>query len=73
MGFQRQLTVGILWRDNRSVPQIRLSGRWLKDCGFEPWEKIRVTVCSDALVVRPAGKENHHLDQDESGCNGLDG
>lgn len=53
MTIQRQLTVGILWRDNEPVPQIRLSGRWLADCGFAPGEKIRVIAGPEGLTVRP--------------------
>ncbi len=53
----------ILFRGNRAIangrytitlPEIRLMGKWLGDCGFEPGQHIEVTTEHNKLTITPA-------------------
>ena len=35
----------------RRIPAVTLSGLWLKDCGFEPGDKISVERTDDGKLV----------------------
>ncbi len=48
----RQLTVSYLYQSGRpDIPFIRLHGKWLKDAGFFPSDRISVTVEQKKLVI----------------------
>lgn len=32
-------------------PEIRLAGKWLLECGFEPGDKVIATVCKNKIVL----------------------
>lgn len=53
--MRRAITVGELYRTNRRhesvVPQIRLSGRWLADAGFNIGDVVTVEVGDQELYV----------------------
>jgi hypothetical protein len=52
----RKLTVGTLVRtpglDGKRVPYIRLSGDWLKKCGFKSERRITVSSTHKQLIIR---------------------
>jgi len=35
-------------------PEIRLIGKWLQDCGFQPGQHIEVTTEQNRLTITPA-------------------
>jgi hypothetical protein len=45
-------TVSTYWRDNEAVPQVRLSGNWLQQAGFELGREFEIGVEPGVLVVR---------------------
>jgi hypothetical protein len=47
----RVAKVGVLTRDSRSVPMLRLSGRWLAEAGFETGQEIEVHVQQGTLTI----------------------
>lgn len=44
MKNHRQIIVSTIYRRNKKVPYIRLSGHWLAECGFQMGQKIHVYV-----------------------------
>lgn len=36
------------------LPEIRLMGKWLADCGFEPWQHIQILQEPDKLTITRA-------------------
>lgn len=50
----RSGTVCGRWRENKQVPEVRLSGSWLQAAGFELGQMFEVEVEKGALVIRPA-------------------
>lgn len=53
----RSLTVTYSFRDNRSVPMIRLRGKWLANAGFDEGIRVRVEVKEGALVLTRISEE----------------
>ncbi|GAB2954800.1 hypothetical protein GCM10027048_20420 [Hymenobacter coalescens] len=53
MKTSRKLTITHRWRNNRSVPEIRLTGLWLREVGFWPNSKVRVELQGKQLVLIP--------------------
>jgi toxic protein SymE len=47
----RSLTVTYSFRDNRSVPMIRLRGKWLTEAGFQEGQCVQVDVASGRIVL----------------------
>lgn len=55
----RRCTVGYKYYDElrgeqvvgRAVPMLRLSGRWLEQCGFAVGDELQVTVGEGVLVL----------------------
>lgn len=37
-----------------SIPQIRLQGKWLKECGFEPGCQVHIQCADGKLVITKA-------------------
>jgi len=48
----RLLTVCGRWRGSRRIPDIRMSGVWLKEAGFDLGQTIEVEVEAGALTIR---------------------
>ena len=46
------LTVYYHYQNNKQVPIIRLQGKWLRQLGFEPGDKITVVTRKGLLLVR---------------------
>lgn len=51
---------GRFMADHYSInfPEIRLIGKWLLDCGFEPGQHIEVTTERNKLTIIPAWFED---------------
>lgn len=60
---ERRLKIHYQWRKRRRsshfVPNIRLSGEWLRDAGFEIDEQVTVKVEPGKLVVLAANGGTH--------------
>ncbi len=53
--YIRRLSVSYLYQSGRpDIPFIRLHGKWLKDAGFFPSDRISVTVEKQKLVIEMA-------------------
>lgn len=53
----RKATVTYSFRDNRSVPMIRLRGDWLKHVGFEEGRQIHIEVAEGKLILSLTAEE----------------
>lgn len=42
------------WRENKQVPEVRLSGNWLQAAGFDLGQMFEVRVEKGALMIRAA-------------------
>ncbi|MBD3722198.1 type I addiction module toxin, SymE family [Klebsiella pneumoniae] len=59
---QRRYTVGYLpGRGDASTPSLHLSGKWLKDAGFETGTGVTVKIAGDCIVLIPDNDEIHEL------------
>ncbi len=38
------------WK-NKIYPSLKLSGKWLEDCGFNPQDKVQITVSKEVLLI----------------------
>jgi toxic protein SymE len=38
-------------------PEIRIAGKWVQQCGFQPGDRILVTVCRNQIILE---KEVHY-------------
>lgn len=47
----RKATVSYSFRDNTTVPMIRLRGKWLKRAGFEEGTLVEITVSDGSLTL----------------------
>ncbi|MGQ7934258.1 SymE family type I addiction module toxin [Paraburkholderia sp. D1E] len=36
------------------LPRMKLSGRWIETAGFEPGQRVRITVEHQRLIITPA-------------------
>lgn len=53
----RKTTVTYTFRDNATVPMIRLRGQWLKQAGFDEGTVLQVAISEGKLtltVIQPA-------------------
>ena len=50
----RKATVSYSFRDNTTVPMIRLRGKWLKRAGFEEGTPVEITVADGRLTLTAA-------------------
>jgi Toxin SymE, type I toxin-antitoxin system len=53
----RKATVTYSFRDNRSVPMIRLRGKWLEAAGFVEGRLIHVEVTEGILILTRVDRE----------------
>ncbi|QIU89550.1 SymE family type I addiction module toxin [Yokenella regensburgei] len=61
---QRRYTVGYLPnRGDTSTPAINLSGKWLREAGFETGNGLTVKIAGDCIVLIPDNKETQELRQ----------
>jgi len=51
--------VGFMNGYSLKFPEIRLMGKWLQDCGFQPGQEINVATAANKLVItiQPKSKE----------------
>lgn len=47
----RKATVSYSFRDNTTVPMIRLRGKWLKRAGFDEGARVEVIVADGSLTL----------------------
>jgi len=47
----RKVTVSYTFRDNTTVPMIRLRGKWLKRAGFGEGNLVEITVADGSLTL----------------------
>jgi len=47
----RKATVSYSFRDNATVPMIRLRGKWLKRAGFEEGTLVEIAVSDGSLTL----------------------
>jgi hypothetical protein len=47
----RKITVTYCFRDNKTVPMLRITGAWLKRAGFEEGRPVSVDVGDGRLVL----------------------
>ncbi|WP_353954743.1 SymE family type I addiction module toxin [uncultured Chryseobacterium sp.] len=40
-----------VWQ-NSILPEIRIAGKWVEQCGFRAGEKILVTVCRNQIILK---------------------
>ncbi|RKR63857.1 toxic protein SymE [Yokenella regensburgei] len=61
---QRRYTVGYLPnRGDTSTPAINLSGKWLREAGFETGNGLTVKIAGDCIVLIPDNNETQDLRQ----------
>jgi len=41
---------------NKTTPQLRISGRWLKDNGFNEEEIVDIIVREELLIIQPISR-----------------
>ena len=46
----RDLTVGDIYRNGKSVPMLRVSGLWLEELGFKTGDFVRIK-CEDGQLI----------------------
>ena len=52
----RDLTVGELYKNGKSVPVLRICGQWLSELGFKSGDFVRVQ-CADGQIVITLNEE----------------
>ena len=59
---QRRYTVGYVPNHgDTSTPSLNLSGKWLRDVGFETGTGVTVKIAGDCIVLIPDNDEVHEL------------
>ncbi|TLV03530.1 SymE family type I addiction module toxin [Dyadobacter luticola] len=39
--------------EEKQVPEIKLSGEWLRNLGFQSGEKVKITTMNQLLIIQP--------------------
>lgn len=52
----RDLTVGDIYRNGKSVPMLRVSGLWLEELGFKTGDFVRIK-CEDGQLIITLNEE----------------
>ncbi|MFR8347912.1 MAG: SymE family type I addiction module toxin [Clostridium sp.] len=52
----RDLTVGDIYRNGKSVPMLRVSGLWLEELGFKTGDFVRIK-CEDGQLIISLNEE----------------
>ncbi len=60
----RDLTVGDVYRNGKSVPMLRVSGMWLEELGFKSGDFVRIK-CEDGQLVISLNEEKAQLAAEE--------
>lgn len=60
----RDLTVGDVYRNGKSVPMLRVSGMWLEELGFKSGDFVRIK-CEDGQLVISLNGEKAQLAAEE--------
>lgn len=47
----RDLTVGDIYRNGKSVPMLRVSGLWLEELGFKTGDFVRIKCENGQLII----------------------
>lgn len=58
----RSLKINSNHRDNQQVPELRLTGLWMKELGFNVGERVTITTREQLLVIAPAKELEKHED-----------
>jgi len=45
-------TVSSRWRDGRRFPELRMTGRWLEDAGFDLGQEYEIAVAAGRLTIQ---------------------
>lgn len=62
---QRHYTVGYMPnRGDTSTPALNLSGKWLRDAGFETGKGVTVKIAGDCIVLIPDNNETQVLHEE---------
>ena len=59
----RSLKIHSYHRDNKEVPQLRLSGTWIEQLGFKIGETVNITTRDRLLIIEPEAVQqevNYH-------------
>ena len=56
----RDLTVGDIYRNGKSVPMLRVSGLWLEELGFKTGDFVRIK-CEDGQLIISLNEEMKKL------------
>ena len=60
----RRLTIGYIYNNDKKVPVIRLSGKWLEEMGFEFDREVIVKRQPGQLLIQLAEEGVAYEDQD---------
>ena len=60
----RDLTVGDIYRNGKSIPMLRVSGLWLEELGFKSGDFVRIK-CEDGQLIISLNKEKAQEKADE--------
>ena len=60
----RDLTVGDIYRNSKSVPMLRVSGLWLEELGFKSGDFVRIK-CEDGQLIISLNEEKDQEKADE--------
>ncbi len=41
-------------KNYKTYPSLKLFGKWLQDCGFNPQDKVQITVDKEVLIIELA-------------------
>ena len=41
------------WSDNKTVPELRLTGLWIEQLGFKIGDKVNITTRDRLLIIEP--------------------
>jgi len=58
----RQVKIYPHYRDNKTVPQLRLSGIWLEELGFKVGDQVSITMREALLIIEPIQVEEKEQD-----------
>ena len=50
---KRFLAISYIFQNQKSVPLIRLQGRWLQELGFTIGSKVKIEVKNGMLLIKP--------------------
>lgn len=48
----RKMKIGYKWQGRKSLPEIRMSGEYLRDCGFSVGDQVRVELFRDEIRIK---------------------